>query len=446
MPTFSNLGGITIKCCTMYMPHFWDYICVPMLTCRSSDRRHISLLKQSIDENPHISLDSVAITPNYSPEEGVYFEVVDGVHCFYAILELRGEKLLEHAFTIRVVIYSPRSNDHPSLWHTMTVPQRILCATDLNRLGSLRREISMHDKYHTIQSFIVIEMGTEDKTQLLGNKSSAIGRAISTQLLKRLYHDNSLEVLEKPVLITQQIQRKYGATYCEFFRAAVGFMNCPTSTNIALTDPSIISGSTDQPPLWTKRTFSINNFVRGSDTVKIAILYLIQRKTLKGGLRKESAGRFIRFASHLLCMLPQEEHHLQRVFRCSIKTNRLHPDETLLLHVLGIFGEAWDENGSDESVTGNDCMKKGPYLIANSTLPHVFHALLSGLLPLSEMQRKHMHSLKSTTDVLRNSIVPAVQDHPSLSIRSLANFVEADRTLINSIDDTTAPGTTSIGS
>lgn len=55
----------------------------------------------------------------------------------YAILEFRGEDCLEHAFTIRVVIYFPRSDDRPSLRLTMTVPQRIICTADLIRLNSL---------------------------------------------------------------------------------------------------------------------------------------------------------------------------------------------------------------------------------------------------------------------------------------------------------------------
>ena len=89
--SYSTLAGTLMKCCTIYMPQFWDLICVPKLTCQNSNLHHIKLLKESIKENPQISMGSISVSPEYSDEQGVFFQIVDGVHRFRSIVELREE-------------------------------------------------------------------------------------------------------------------------------------------------------------------------------------------------------------------------------------------------------------------------------------------------------------------------------------------------------------------
>ena len=281
----------------------------------------------------------------------------------------------------------------------------------------------MEDKYHILQSFIMSEMGTEDKKQLLGNMSTAIKKAISLSLLKRLDEECGTDTVETPIVVTKQINRKYSPSYRESLRAGAGFMNCPVSSHIPLADPSHISGSNRKQRLWTTRTFSTNCFVTGNDTVKIVHLYSLHRKALKSNMAKQAVERFIRFSNLLLCLLPQKEKHLQRVLLRHVKTNSLYPNSVLLLHALGIFAEHWNKHENDAELTTDECIRNNLYRSANGYFRHVVQVLFSSLLPMKEKCKEKLKNYLSTTDVLKQKIVPAKAEHPGFSITVFGNFV-----------------------
>ena len=129
---------------------------------------------------------------------------------------------------------------------------------------------------------------------LFGNKSGPIRRAIYLNLLQRLNHNDGIDAREDYGEMTEELFRKHSVSYREFFRAAVGFIDCPVSTRLALTDSAPMTGSSLQPSLWTKRTFSIASFAEANDPVKVMTLYMINRKNTFGcRLKKEHMGSFL---------------------------------------------------------------------------------------------------------------------------------------------------------
>lgn len=93
--SYSSLGGVLVKCCIVQMPQFWDYIQIPKLTCRNSDSKHINVLRESMKNNPQINVGAISISPEFSSEYGVHITVIDSVHSFHAIMELRKEGILK---------------------------------------------------------------------------------------------------------------------------------------------------------------------------------------------------------------------------------------------------------------------------------------------------------------------------------------------------------------
>ena len=233
----------------------------------------------------------------------------------------------------------------------MSHSQRLSCAADLNRIRSLRRKISPEDKYHTVQSFVMCEMNSCMKMNLFGNISRVIRRAISLNLLQRLNHDDRIDAPEDYGEVTEELFRKHSVSYREFFRAAVGFIDCPVSTRLALTDSAAMNGSSLQSSLWTKRTFSIASFAEANDTVKVMMLYMINRKNTFGRkLKMEHIERFLRFASNTLRKLPGDQKKLVRTLLRAMRTRGNDPGCCQLLQVMGALASEWDEDQQESTL------------------------------------------------------------------------------------------------
>lgn len=408
---FCVLSGIRVKFCIISLPKFIDCIRIPKRKCRADNAHHIENLKKSMMENQLISTGLLSATIDYG-NESIGFLLIDGVHRFMALRELYKEGLISVDATLPVVLYAPRAEEN--IWMPLTPSQRIALGMELNFVEANRRNMSNLDIYHTIQSFIITEIGTTGKAALIGGMRSAVLRAIQLRLLRRLPTNNYGEVLtneEECGEIAEHQVRKLEAPYREWFRAAVGFMSCPVSAEIALIDPTIAQLDLS-PRFWSRRTFALKSFACASDDLKVIFLCLLARKSSKGYIERKHVSLFLDFVMRLYsCTRSRSENPV-----IILATNhRLKSGSTtvLVMELFSLFADVWVHPDEQERYS-----EDADALARNETsYLKVFRDVIKTVsVKLND---------KSTTNirhVLRNVLTSNIRDKNTLTLDDIGNW------------------------